>query len=79
MVPTVCKSLPLRVTSFQGRGGEKHNITTIKKYAESLIEASTETDLEVNMEKTQYLLKCLLHNPGQNHNINRANSSNIWE
>jgi hypothetical protein len=38
--PTVCKSLPLTVTSFPGRGGEKHNINTIKKYTESLTDRS---------------------------------------
>jgi hypothetical protein len=75
VAPTVCKSLSLTATSFQGRGEERHNINTIKKYTESLTEAGIESDLAVNMEESQVSVDYLLQNAGQNHNIKTANRS----
>jgi hypothetical protein len=50
------------------------NTDTIKKNTETLICASTENGLEVNAEKTEYIL--LSHqNEGLNHDIKIANRS----
>jgi hypothetical protein len=51
------------------------NIDTIKKNTETLIGASKEVGLEVNTEKTKYLLMSCDQNARQNHNIKAANSS----
>jgi hypothetical protein len=45
------------------------NIDTIKKNTEALIGASKEVGLEVNAEKTKYMLLSRHQNAGQNHNI----------
>jgi hypothetical protein len=45
------------------------NIHTINKN----IETSNEADLEVNTEKTKYMLLSRHQNPGQNHNIKIGN------
>jgi hypothetical protein len=45
------------------------NIDTINKNTETLIGASTEVGLEVNSEKTKYMLLSPHQNAGQNHNI----------
>jgi hypothetical protein len=45
------------------------NIETINKSTETLVEASKEFGLEVNAEKTKYLLRSHHQNAGQNHNI----------
>jgi hypothetical protein len=42
------------------------NIRTIKKNTETLIDASKEVDLEINVEKTKYMLLCSHQNIGQN-------------
>jgi hypothetical protein len=47
-------------------GGSIHSI---KKNAEDLIIVSKETGLEVNAEKTQYMVMSQNQNAGQNHNI----------
>jgi hypothetical protein len=55
------------------------NIDVIKKNTEALLEASEEVGLQVNQEKTKYML--MLHNQktGQNHSIKIANSSlKVW-
>jgi hypothetical protein len=49
------------------------NIVTIKKNTESLIDASKDVDLEVNAEKTKYMLLSRHQNAGQNRDINIAN------
>jgi hypothetical protein len=45
------------------------NIDTIKKNTETQICASKEDGLEVNAEKTKYMLLSRHQNQGQNHNI----------
>jgi hypothetical protein len=45
------------------------NIDTIKKNTETVIDASKDVDLEVNTEKTKYMLWSRHQNVGQNHDI----------
>jgi hypothetical protein len=59
---------------------------SIKKNTETLIDASKEVGLEVNTEKTKYMLLSRHQNASQNHDIKIVNrglkmwhSSNIWE
>jgi hypothetical protein len=47
----------------------RDNIDTIKKNTETLIGVSKEVGLEVNAEKTKYMLLSLHQNAGQTHNI----------
>jgi hypothetical protein len=49
------------------------NIDTIKRNTETLIGASNEVDLEVNTEKSKYMLLSPHQNAGQNHDIKIAN------
>jgi hypothetical protein len=49
------------------------NIDTIKKNTETLIDASKEIGLEVNAEKTKYMLLSRHQNAGQNHDIKIVN------
>jgi hypothetical protein len=53
-------------------GGSVHSI---KKNAEDLIVASKEIGLEVNAEKTKYMVMSRNQNAGHNHNINIDNKS----
>jgi hypothetical protein len=48
---------------------------TIKKKSGTLIDASKEVGLEVNTEKTKYMLLSRHQNAGQNHDIPRADLS----
>ena len=64
-------------------GGSIH---TVKEKTEALIVASKETGLEVNADKTKYMVMSQDQNAGRSHNINiyisffeRVKSSNIWE
>jgi hypothetical protein len=50
------------------------NIDTIKKRTEALNDAS-KVGLEVNAEKSKYILLSCHQNAAQNHNINIANRS----
>jgi hypothetical protein len=49
------------------------NIDAIKKNMETLIDASKEVVLEVNTEKTKYMLLSHHQNAGQNHDVKIAN------
>jgi hypothetical protein len=53
--------------------GENKN--TIKKNAEALLDASKKDGLEVNPEKTKYMLMSCSQKTGQKHSINIANRS----
>jgi hypothetical protein len=48
-----------------------NSISTIKENTE----ASTDVDLEINAEKTKYIIKSCHQNSGQNQNIRRSNDS----
>jgi hypothetical protein len=49
------------------------NIDTVKRNTHILIEASKEIGLEVNTEKTKYMLLSCHQNAGRNHDIKIAN------
>jgi hypothetical protein len=51
------------------------SIHTIKKHTEALVVASKEIGLEVNAEKTKYMVMSRDQNAGQNHNIKIDNKS----
>jgi hypothetical protein len=51
------------------------NIDTIKKNTETLIDASMEVGLGINIEKTKHMLLSLHQNVGQNRDIKVANRS----
>jgi hypothetical protein len=51
------------------------NINTIKKKTEALSEASSKFDLEVNTEKTKFLVIFHHQNAGQNHSLLIVNKS----
>jgi hypothetical protein len=52
-----------------------NNIDTMKKNTETLTDASKEVGLEVNTEKTKYMLLPPHQNAGQNHDREIANRS----
>jgi hypothetical protein len=51
------------------------NIDTIKKNMKILIDASKEVGLEINLEKTKYMLLSHHQNVGQNRDLKIANRS----
>jgi biotin operon repressor len=51
------------------------NIDTIKKNIETVIDASKEVGLEIDVKKTKYMLLSRQQNVGQNRNIEIANRS----
>jgi hypothetical protein len=51
------------------------NIETLKKNKESLIDASKEVGLEIDVEKIKYMLLSRHQNVGQNRDIKIANRS----
>jgi hypothetical protein len=51
------------------------NIDTIQKNTEALLYAGKEVGLEVNSEKTKYMLVSRCQKPGQKHGIKTANRS----
>jgi hypothetical protein len=51
------------------------NIDTVKKNTEALLDAGTEIGLEVNPEKTTYMLMSRSQKIGQKHSIKIANRS----
>jgi hypothetical protein len=52
-----------------------HNIYTIKKNTETLIDASKEVGLKINIQKTKYMLLSRHQNVGPNRHIKIANRS----
>jgi hypothetical protein len=53
----------------------RFSVDTIKKNAEALLDASKEVGLEVNPEKTKYMLMSRNQKLGQGHSIKIANRS----
>ena len=53
-------------------GGSVH---TVKENTEALVVASKEDGLEVNADKTKYMVMYWNHNAGRSHNIKIDNSS----
>jgi hypothetical protein len=52
-----------------------NSINTTKENTESLLEDSRDTGLEINAEKTKYIIMSCHLNSGQNQNIRTANES----
>ena len=56
------------------------NLDTIKKKKQTLIDTSKDVGLEVNTEKTKYMLLSRDQNAGENHEISIGNRSlKIWQ
>jgi hypothetical protein len=61
------------------------SLYTVKENAESLVVATKVTELEVNADKTKYMVMCRDRNEGRGHSVKITvplkgwNSSNIWE
>jgi hypothetical protein len=53
----------------------RDNTNTIKKVTDTIIDASKEVGLEVNTEKTKYMLLSRHQNTGHNHDMKTANRS----
>jgi hypothetical protein len=51
------------------------SVNTIKDNTETFLEASRDVDLEINAEKTKYMIMSRHSNSGQNQNIRIANES----
>jgi hypothetical protein len=49
------------------------SVNTIKENSETLLETSRDIGLEINAEKTKYMIMSRHPNSGQNHNIRTAN------
>jgi hypothetical protein len=52
-----------------------NSVNTIKENSETLLEASKDIGLEINAEKTKYMIMSCHSNSGQNQNIRIANES----
>jgi len=53
------------------------SIDTIHENTQTLLEASRDDGLEINAEKTQYMIMSRHQNSGQNQNISK--NSDTWE
>jgi hypothetical protein len=51
------------------------NFITIKENKETLLEADRDVGIEINAEKTKYMIMSHRHNADQNQNIRTANES----
>jgi hypothetical protein len=51
------------------------SVNTIKENSETLVEVSRDIGLEINAEKTKYMIMSRHPNAGQNQNIRTANES----
>jgi hypothetical protein len=51
------------------------SVNTIKENSETLLEASSDIGIEINAEKTKYVIMSRYPNSGQNQNIRIANES----
>jgi hypothetical protein len=51
------------------------NIATIKKNTETLIDASREVAVEINLEETKYMLLACQQKAGQNRDVKIGNAS----
>jgi hypothetical protein len=58
---------------------KKKTLSSIKKNAETLIDASMEVGLEINTEKTKYMLLSHHQNMGQTNHLKMCHSPNILE
>jgi hypothetical protein len=54
---------------------EGGSVYSVKENAEALVVASKETGLEVNADRTKYMVMSLDQRAGQSHNVNTDNSS----
>jgi hypothetical protein len=52
-----------------------YSVNTIKENSETLLEDSRDIGLEINAEKTKYMIMSRYPNSGQNQNIRIANES----
>jgi hypothetical protein len=52
-----------------------NSVNTIKENSETLLEAGSDIGLEINAEKTKYMIMSCQLNSGQNQNIRMANES----
>jgi hypothetical protein len=52
-----------------------HSVKTIKENTETLLEASRDVGVEINAEKTKYMIMSRHPNSGENQNIRIANES----
>jgi hypothetical protein len=64
---------PRRLTDDDNKSGR--SVYTVKVKADSLIVAVKENGLDVNADKTKYMVMSLDHNAGRSHNVKADNSS----
>jgi hypothetical protein len=55
------------------------SVNTLKENAEAFLVASKEAGLEVNADKSKYMVKSRDQNAGRSHSIKIDNNPNIWE
>jgi hypothetical protein len=72
MLLNICLEDAIFASSSTAGPNERH---AIKKNTEALVVASKESGLEVNAEKTKYMVMSRNQNAGQNHNIKLDNKS----